>query len=56
MDLIHREQPFGEAERGGKRTLYKISDPFLRFWFRFVEIDRSCLSASLPYAVAAVLR
>ncbi|HEV7671423.1 MAG TPA: ATP-binding protein [Thermoanaerobaculia bacterium] len=53
MDLIHREQPFGEAERGGKRTLYKISDPFLRFWFRFVEIDRSRLGAGLLKAVAA---
>src|SRR5215212_2279289 len=32
MDLITREQPFAEESRGGKRTLYKISDPFLRFW------------------------
>lgn len=53
MELIHREQPFGEAERGGKRTLYKISDPFLRFWFRFVEIDRSRLGAGQLNAVAA---
>lgn len=53
MDLIHREQPFGEAERGGKRTLYKISDPFLRFWFRFVDIDRSRLGVGLLNAVAA---
>lgn len=53
MGLIHREQPFGEAERGGKRALYKISDPFLRFWFRFVEIDRSRLGAGLLNAVAA---
>ncbi len=53
MDLIHREQPFGEASRGGKRTLYKISDPFLRFWFRFVDIDRSRLGAGQVNAVAA---
>jgi AAA+ ATPase superfamily predicted ATPase len=53
MELIHREQPFGEASRGGKRTLYKISDPFLRFWFRFVEIDRSRLGAGQLNAVAA---
>ncbi len=53
MDLIHREQPFGEASRGGKRTLYKISDPFLRFWFRFVDIDRSRLGAGQLNAVAA---
>ncbi len=53
MDLIRREQPFGEASRGGKRTLYKISDPFLRFWFRFVDIDRSRLGAGQLNAVAA---
>ncbi len=53
MDLIHREQPFGEASRGGKRTLYKISDPFLRFWYRYVEIDRSRLGAGQLNAVAA---
>jgi hypothetical protein len=45
MDLITRELPFGEESRGGKRTLYKISDPFLRFWFRYVDINRSRLGA-----------
>lgn len=47
MDLVTRELPFEEASRGGKRTLYKISDPFLRFWFRYVESNRSRLGAGL---------
>lgn len=47
MDLITRELPFGEGPRGGKRTLYKISDPFLRFWFRFIDVNRSRLGAGL---------
>jgi AAA+ ATPase superfamily predicted ATPase len=47
MDLVQRELPFGEEPRGGKRTLYKIADPFLRFWFRHVEINRSRLGAGL---------
>jgi AAA+ ATPase superfamily predicted ATPase len=51
MDLITREQPFAEASRGGKRTLYKISDPFLRFWFRYVEANRSRLGAGHLAAV-----
>jgi uncharacterized protein len=51
MDLITREQPFGEALRGSKRTLYKISDPFLRFWFRYVEVNRSRLGAGQVAAV-----
>jgi len=51
LDLITREVPFAEEPRGGKRTLYKISDPFLRFWFRYVEINRSRLGAGLVAAV-----
>jgi hypothetical protein len=51
MDLITRELPFTEPPRGGKRTLYKISDPFLRFWFRYVEINRSRLGAGQTAAV-----
>ncbi len=51
MDLITRELPFGDAPRGTKRTLYKISDPFLRFWFRFVEVNRSRLGAGLAATV-----
>ncbi len=51
MDLVTRELPFGEAPRGSKRTLYKISDPFLRFWFRHVEVNRSRLGAGQVAAV-----
>jgi uncharacterized protein len=51
MDLITRELPFGEAPRSSKRTLYKISDPFLRFWFRFIEVNRSRLGAGQVAAV-----
>jgi hypothetical protein len=51
MDLITRELPFSESPRGSKRTLYKISDPFLRFWFRFVEVNRSRLGVGQTAAV-----
>jgi AAA+ ATPase superfamily predicted ATPase len=51
MDLITRELPFAEEPRGSKRTLYKISDPFLRFWFRYVDVNRSRLGAGLVTAV-----
>ncbi len=45
MDLVTREVPFGASRRGSKRTLYRIADPFLRFWFRCVEPNRSRLGA-----------
>lgn len=51
LDLITRELPFAQEPRGGKRTLYKISDPFLRFWFRYVEVNRSRLGAGQIEAV-----
>ena len=45
MDLITRSVPFGQSLHGSKKTLYRIADPFLRFWFRFVEPNRSRLEA-----------
>jgi AAA+ ATPase superfamily predicted ATPase len=51
MGLVARETPFGAPARGAKRTLYRISDPFLRTWFRFVEPNRSRLEARQVTAV-----
>ena len=44
MDLIRREIPFGSDPKSGKRSLYQIADPFLRFWFRVVAPNRSLLA------------
>jgi AAA+ ATPase superfamily predicted ATPase len=32
--ILTRELPFGESLRSTKRTLYRIHDPSMRFWFR----------------------
>jgi AAA+ ATPase superfamily predicted ATPase len=55
MGLVVRETPFGEPTRGGKRSLYKIADPFLRFWFRVVAPNRSVLVAGTAAARRALL-
>jgi len=52
LGLIRREQPFGASQRTGKKTLYRIADPFLLFWFRFVEPNRSRLEAGQLTAIA----
>lgn len=44
MDMISRETPFGSDPKSGKRSLYRIADPFLRFWFRVVAPNRSLLA------------
>ncbi len=46
LGLVRREQPFGESERSGKRSLYKIADPLFRCWFRVVAPHRAMLAQS----------
>ena len=46
MGLIRRETPFGSNPKSGKRSLYQIADPFLRFWFRVVAPNRSLLASA----------
>jgi AAA+ ATPase superfamily predicted ATPase len=45
LDLILRQRPFGSLEKDSKRSYYRISDPFLRFWYRYIAPRRSRLQA-----------
>jgi hypothetical protein len=53
LGFLHRETPFGRSLRDSKRSYYRVADPFLRFWFRFVAPNRSRLEAG---QIAAVTR
>ncbi len=55
MGLVRREHPFGEPERGGKRSLYRIDDPFFRLWFRVVAAHRALLAGGTPASRRALL-
>jgi AAA+ ATPase superfamily predicted ATPase len=44
LGLVFRETPYGESERTSKRSLYRISDPFLRLWFRVVAPNKAVLT------------
>ena len=46
MRFLRREVPFGSPPRSGKRSLYRIEDPFLRLWFRVVAPHRAALAAA----------
>lgn len=46
MDFVRRETPFGSDPRSNKRSLYRLADPFLRFWFRVVAPNRAALAES----------
>jgi AAA+ ATPase superfamily predicted ATPase len=52
LGLVCRVVPFGVSPRDTKRSLYRIADPYLRFWFRFVEPNRSRLEARQAPGVA----
>jgi uncharacterized protein len=47
LGYVKRELPFGENLKSTKRTLYKINDPFLLFWYRFVQQNKSLLERNL---------
>ncbi len=51
LGYVAREVPFGRSVRDTKRTLYRLRDPFLRTWYRFVEPNRSRLGAGLANRV-----
>ncbi len=39
--VLARELPFGESVRSTRRTLYRIQDPAMRFWFRVFSPHQS---------------
>jgi uncharacterized protein len=41
VSILDRLLPYGESIRSTKRTLYRIRDPALRFWFRVYSPHRS---------------
>ncbi len=47
LGFIRREIPFGESIRSSKRTLYKIDDPMMAFYFRFVLPNKQRIEMGL---------
>ncbi|MDR3251042.1 MAG: ATP-binding protein [Tannerella sp.] len=53
LDFIEREIPFGEDAKNSKKSLYKVSEPFMDFYFRFVVSNRSLIELGRSQAVMA---
>jgi len=53
LGLVRREQPFGTDPATSRLSLYSIADPFLSFWYRFVDPNRSRLAAGQVEEVEA---
>ncbi|RQG89578.1 ATP-binding protein [Natrarchaeobius chitinivorans] len=43
LRLLDREVPVTAAGQKSKRSRYRVADEFLRFWFRYVEPNRSSI-------------
>lgn len=41
LRLVEREIPVTARSKKSKRSVYRVADEFLRFWFRFVDPNRS---------------
>ena len=41
LGLLEKDVPFGIDEKNAKKSLYKIADPFMAFYYRFVVPNRS---------------
>jgi AAA+ ATPase superfamily predicted ATPase len=47
LGYVRRDVPFGENPKNSKRSLYRLRDPFLRFYFKFVLPYESALAQGL---------
>lgn len=56
LDFIEREIPFGENPKSSKRSLYKVCDPFMDFYFHFVVPNRSLIELGRNRLVADTIR
>lgn len=56
LGYVEREIPFGESIKNSKRSLYKISDPFLRFYFHYVVPNRSSIESEKSETIISEIR
>ncbi|MCD8310345.1 MAG: ATP-binding protein [Prevotellaceae bacterium] len=54
LGYLERETPFGVDEKNAKKSLYKIADPYMAFYYQFVVPNRSFieLGRRLPVEMA----
>ena len=56
LGLVRREVPFGESEKGSKKSIYKLADPFCKFWFRVLAARRTVFAGAPEKVRRAVWR
>lgn len=56
LGFVERENPFGENPKSSKKSLYKIADPFMDFYYRFVVPNRSLIGLGRRAIVSKSIR
>ena len=56
LGFLGKDIPFGVDEKNAKKTLYKISDPFMSFYFEFVVPNRSFIELGRHQPVEQALK
>lgn len=56
LGFLEKEVPFGVDEKNSKKSLYKIADPFLAFYYQFVVPNRSFIELDRRLPVEALLK
>ena len=56
LGYIERELPYSESIKNSKKSLYKISDPFLDFYFTFVVPNRSLIELEKNKQVLSLVK
>lgn len=56
LGYIERELPYSESIKNSKKSLYKISDPFLDFYFTFVVPNRSLIELERNQQVLSLVK
>lgn len=44
LGFVERDIPFGESPRSTKRSIYKVADPFMSFFYHYVIPNRSLIA------------
>ena len=55
LGYLIKDIPFGEHEKNTKKSLYRINDPFMDFYFRFILPNRSFIEIGRITPVLALL-
>jgi hypothetical protein len=56
LRLLERDVPVTAKEKKSKRSRYQVADEFLRFWFRFVEPNRSSIEEAPDHVLEGTIK